>query len=404
MKAISRLITIYNFVVMVSSLVEHAEGMGRSTSVGANSFPEEEEPIQKRSNKPETAFHIVLKEKLTIPLGKVNVTDVRNLTAEPFLKNLGTLNETQSVNWSDLNYETLDSSGNLSLTVVGFEYLPSRQNTTLAGNQESVAIEDQPEPMSDEVPLLFAAAYTKDRIRRIIFKSDDRIYVPSKTRAQKFPFSAVVRVSTGCTGTLISTRHVLTSAHCVHDGKKYLSPIRSLHVGFLRKSGKMIRVGVTQVIFPSGWSERRDVAFDYAVLKLRRTPRRRQRYMTVGALAGSSRAKIHFAGFPADKIKGSGRSMWYSHCPARVLPQLLLTRCDATGGNSGSGVFVRVRKGGKVYRILIAVLSGYGAIKNRRGKVRFIRNVATRITPLKAQQICRWTQKYSNCLTYTLGS
>lgn len=400
MKAISRLLTMYHFVVLVSSLAER-----ESTSLGSKSFPEAEKSVQKRSKNSQTMFHIVLKDKLTIPLGRVNVTDVRNLTAEPFLKNLDTINETESVIWSDLNYETLDSSGNLSLTVVGVEYVPSRPNASLAGKKQVVvAIEDQPEPIWDELTLPFAAAYTKDRIRRIIFKTDDRMQVPSKTKAQKFPFSAVVRVSTGCSGTLISKRHVLTSAHCVHDGKKYLSPIRSLRVEFLRKNGNMLRVKVTQVIFPSGWSERRDVAYDYAVLKLRRTPKNRHRYMTVGALAGSSRAKIHFAGFPVDKAKGSKLSMWYSHCSARVLPQVLLTRCDATGGNSGSGVFVRVRKGGKVYRILIGVLSGYGVIRNRRGKVRYIRNVVTKITPLKAQQICKWTRKYSNCSTYTLGS
>jgi V8-like Glu-specific endopeptidase len=45
-----------------------------------------------------------------------------------------------------------------------------------------------------------------------IFGSDDRSVVPDQ-----FPYTAVGRLDSGCTGTLISDTLVLTGAHCVVD-------------------------------------------------------------------------------------------------------------------------------------------------------------------------------------------
>ena len=35
-----------------------------------------------------------------------------------------------------------------------------------------------------------------------------------------FPYSAIAFLNNGCSGTLISCKHILTAAHCMHDGEK----------------------------------------------------------------------------------------------------------------------------------------------------------------------------------------
>ncbi|XP_056899959.1 serine protease 23 isoform X1 [Takifugu flavidus] len=285
-----------------------------------------------------------------------------------------------------LAFETLYADGSRTLTTVDVE------------------AEDEPEAARPARPLAKRRPGPR-RVRRQIYGADGRFNIQGDDFLLDYPFSTAVKISTGCTGVLVSKHHVLTAAHCVHDGKDYVKGARKLRVGFLTppsvngtRAGRApakkplvrwARVKRTRV--PKGWIQgplELAMDFDYALLELRWPHRRPFMRLSVAPSSDDLAGKrIHFSGFDSDR---SGELV-YRFCPVEEeSSDLIYQHCDARPGASGSGVYGRVWDNSleRWERKVIGIFSGHQWLEID-GENRDY-NVAVRITPLKFAQICYW--------------
>ena len=128
-------------------------------------------------------------------------------------------------------------------------------------------------------------------------KNKIRMAKIGKENYETFPYSAIVALNNRCTGALISCKHILTAAECVHN-----SEIVELNVSLFSKDGNVKLLKVKKIFIPIGSIENTDNPAElhnnfYAVLELNEELNRE--WMEFGVNNVDTGTVIQALGFPS---------------------------------------------------------------------------------------------------------
>lgn len=102
-----------------------------------------------------------------------------------------------------------------------------------------------------------------------LFKTSITRRTPSQMPWERHPFDKIVQLSVNCTGTLVTAQHVLTAAHCLHDGTRFIHYASTLTVKLRHQTLRVLQIKVPKAYLRKydDWQVDK-YFFDFAVVKL----------------------------------------------------------------------------------------------------------------------------------------